>query len=111
MTATLAALLALAQDLAALREAVARGDAVLVDVRERSEWDAEHFPLARHLPLSRLKEGGFPEDLPKDKPVWVHCQSGVRSRTAAKLLKERGWDARALTQSYGKLKDAGVGSK
>lgn len=38
-------------------ERVAQGRAVLMDVREGSEWRAGHAPGALHLPLSRLEAG------------------------------------------------------
>lgn len=76
-------------------EAVRRtqaGDAVLVDVRERVEWNAGHAPQAVHLPLSRLMAYA---ELPKaagGRPVVAVCRSGHRSRQAARLLAARGHD-------------------
>ncbi|MFF7311669.1 rhodanese-like domain-containing protein [Streptomyces sp. NPDC008137] len=37
---------------------VTDGQAVLVDVRERQEWNAGHAPGVLHLPLTRLMAGG-----------------------------------------------------
>jgi hydroxyacylglutathione hydrolase len=62
--------------------------AATVDVRARSEWAAGHLPGAVNLPLgeldSRLAE------LPHDRPVILHCQSGARAAIAASLLRARG---------------------
>ncbi|AEJ38335.1 SirA family protein [Sulfobacillus acidophilus TPY] len=71
-------------------EALARsGQAVIVDVREASEYRAGHIPRAKHISLGqlvhRLKE------VPKDKTVVVVCRSGSRSSKAAELLAEAGF--------------------
>jgi rhodanese-related sulfurtransferase len=64
------------------RNRVQAGAAVLVDVRERVEWNAGHAPEAVHLPLSRLMAGA---QLPGSA-------AGHRSRQAARLLAARGVD-------------------
>lgn len=71
------------------RSRTADGTAVLLDVRETSEWDAGHAPGAVHLPLSALV-GGAPLPPPADRPVVVICRSGNRSRRAARVLADRG---------------------
>lgn len=54
-----------------VKKAVADGKAVLLDVREKSEWDDGHLKDAKLLPLSTLKAGAKAEDVarivPKDK--------------------------------------------
>ncbi|MEV0889196.1 rhodanese-like domain-containing protein [Streptomyces microflavus] len=68
-------------------------DAVLLDVRERPEWNAGHAPGAVHVPLSKLVAG---TDLPAEatgRPLVVICRSGHRSQQAAKLLNQRGAQA------------------
>jgi len=59
---------------------VAEGKAVLVDVREDSEWRAGHIPGAVHLPLSRFAQGTG--RLPRDRRVILYCLSGNRSGRA-----------------------------
>lgn len=59
---------------------VSEGKAVLVDVREESEWRSGHVPGAIHLPLSRFAEGVG--RLPRDKKVILYCLSGGRSGRA-----------------------------
>ncbi|MEV6162470.1 rhodanese-like domain-containing protein [Streptomyces sp. NPDC052052] len=68
----------------------ADGPAVLLDVRESSEWDAGHAPAALHLPLPRLAEGAPLPDSATGRPVVVICRSGNRSRHAARILADRG---------------------
>lgn len=64
---------------------------MLVDVRERDEWDAGHAPGATFLPLSELAER-FSE-LPADTRLLVVCHSGVRSARATEFLRGKGLDA------------------
>ncbi|RFU39554.1 rhodanese-like domain-containing protein [Actinomadura logoneensis] len=75
------------------RRRVADGEAVLLDVREGTEWKAGHAPEAVHLPLSRLASGAKLPAAARNKPVVVICRSGGRSRQAAQILAGRGVDA------------------
>jgi hydroxyacylglutathione hydrolase len=59
--------------------------ALLLDVRERSEWDAGHAPRAVHIPYEQIRERTH--ELPLDRPVVVYCASGVRSSLAASILE------------------------
>ena len=67
------------------------GDAVLLDVREDSEWEAGHAPMATSVPLAELPD--VIEDLPRDRLIICACRSGGRSLRAATYLSERGFDA------------------
>ncbi|MFI8361683.1 rhodanese-like domain-containing protein [Streptomyces sp. NPDC085612] len=71
----------------------ARGDAVLLDVRERAEWNAGHAPGAVHAPLSSLLGGAALPVAAQDRPLVVICRSGRRSRQAVGLLTGRGAEA------------------
>jgi 3-mercaptopyruvate sulfurtransferase SseA len=53
------------------RQAVAKGEAVLVDVRAKESYDAEHAKGAISLPLSELSSRMG--ELPKDKLVITYC--------------------------------------
>lgn len=85
--------------------------AVLVDVREKSEWDAGHIDGAIFLPLSELKNGVDKEKLagklPKEKIVYTHCVVGKRCLAAAEVLEKLGYDVRPLKPGYKELLDAG----
>ncbi len=77
----------------ALYQRMAAGEAVnLIDVRSPREYRSAHVAGARLLPLNTLtKEGvlnGRPSD--GDSPVYVICQSGVRSAAACARLAEQG---------------------
>ena len=68
-----------------------RPDAVIVDVREASEWEQGHLPGAIHISKSYIEqrcEGAIPD---RDAPVVLYCASGVRSLFAAQTLRELGY--------------------
>lgn len=85
--------------------------AVLVDVREKSEWDKGHIAGAILLPISELQAGLDPKTLakrlPKDRIIYTHCVIGKRSLTAAEILQKSGYEIRALKAGYKELLDAG----
>jgi phage shock protein E len=95
----------------AVKKAMADGKAVLVDVREDSEWADGHLKDARHMALSDLKAGvpadKLKETVPAGKVVYLHCASGRRCLAAADLLKKQGYDARPLKDGYEALLKAG----
>ena len=68
-------------------------NALLVDVRNPSEYDGGHIPGSMNFAMSRiLKEGedAFPD---KSVPMFVYCQSGARSARAGKLLDLMGYES------------------
>jgi hydroxyacylglutathione hydrolase len=65
-------------------------NAVVVDVRKKSEFDSEHVINAINIPLNQINQ--HLSELPKDKPFILHCAGGYRSMIAASILKQRGWD-------------------
>lgn len=69
------------------REA-ASGDAVVIDVREASEFAAGHLKQARFLPVITLP--GRLSEVPRDRRVIVQCEHGLRSASAASLLERAG---------------------
>jgi rhodanese-related sulfurtransferase len=81
------------------------GDAVVVDVREASEYRPGHVPGAANLPLSVLS--ARMTELPTDRPVYVICQSGGRSAQATALMRARGIDATSVTGGTGAWMAAG----
>lgn len=70
----------------------------LVDVRQPSEWDMGHIPSARYIFLPELlKRHG---ELDRDKPVVLYCGTGYRASIGASLLRNAGFNARAVPGSY-----------
>ena len=66
------------------------GDAfTLLDVRQPGEYEAEHLPGAKLIPLPEL--GARLAELDADKPTMVYCAIGGRSRIAAQVLAAKGF--------------------
>ena len=64
---------------------------VLLDVRERNEWNLGHLPNAIHIPRGSM-ETKVEALIPRDKHVVIYCQSGNRSAFAAETLQEMGYE-------------------
>lgn len=94
-----------------VKKAVADNKAVLLDVREKAEWERGHLRDAKFLALSALRRGVKADELdrllPKDKVIYCHCASGVRSLQAAYILKKNGYDVRPLKAGYKELVKSG----
>ena len=94
-----------------VKKALKDKKAVLLDVRERKEWDEGHLKDAALLPLTKLNKGATKEELdkliPKGSIVYLHCKAGGRCLTAAEVLKKHGYDARPLKDGYESLLKAG----
>jgi sulfur-carrier protein adenylyltransferase/sulfurtransferase len=65
------------------------GTYTLLDVRQPWEYEEDHLPGAKLVPLGDLKEGT--QSLNPSKPTLVYCAIGGRSRVAAQLLSGRGF--------------------
>ncbi|WP_048327535.1 rhodanese-like domain-containing protein [Streptococcus dysgalactiae] len=59
----------------------------LVDVRTRKEYQGGHIRQATNTPLSGLAQ--FRGD--KQEPLYVICQSGMRSKRACRFLANQGY--------------------
>jgi rhodanese-related sulfurtransferase len=83
-------------------DGAAAGDAVMIDVREREEWEAGHIPGALHLPLSLLQKNVNSFTPPPDGGSCVlYCQKGGRSRKAVEILLSAGFgNIRSLKGGY-----------
>jgi rhodanese-related sulfurtransferase len=77
-------------DVVKARELLVQG-ALLLDVREDSEFELGHAPEARHIPLSEVPD--YQNELPKDRQIVCVCRSGGRSARAANFLLENGFNA------------------
>ena len=61
----------------------------LIDVRTPREFEVEHIPGARLLPLSVLQRRS--RELPDDRPIVCVCRSGARSQSACEQLARQGF--------------------
>ena len=67
----------------------AAGGTLLVDVRAQTERSSGAIPRSLSLPLSQLSRRL--NELPRDRPLLVHCAGGYRSSIAASVLKAEGF--------------------
>lgn len=72
----------------AVNEKFQAGDVTVIDVRGHAEWEEGHLPGVPNIPVGYLAERL--DEIPRDRPVVVHCQSGSRSAIAASVLRANG---------------------
>ncbi len=83
-----------ARELASLSDESGDG-VVLVDVREPAEAAIDRLPAARLVPMHEILTGTT--ELPRDRPIILHCASGIRSARVAGYLLAHGYpDVRHL---------------
>ena len=66
-------------------------DYYLIDVREPSEFDIVRIPTSHLIPKQGFIDGSVLATLPQDKPIILHCKSGVRSAECLAILKSAGF--------------------
>ena len=69
----------------------AKEDFYLIDVREPSEHEIVSIPTAHLIPKQGFIDGSVLATLPQDKPIVLHCKSGVRSAECLAILKGAGF--------------------
>lgn len=74
------------------------GSVTLLDVRTAAEVARGRIEGTVHIPLDSLRERLG--ELPKDRPVYVHCHSGLRSYVACRILTGHGYDCYNLAGGY-----------
>ncbi|MBR3627779.1 MAG: rhodanese-like domain-containing protein [Elusimicrobia bacterium] len=74
----------------------------IVDMREEKEYIGNSFEKSINLPISKFWVGV--DNIPKDKPVYVFCESGYFSEEMVILLEERGYDATNILGGWEKIK-------
>jgi len=84
------------------------GNTVIVDVREKDEWDEEHIPDAIHLSRGMI-ELEIEEKVPDmSTTVIVHCGGGGSSALAAESLQKMGYkNVRSMAGGFKAWKAAG----
>lgn len=71
-----------------LKKHLNKKDVQIIDVRTESEYDNGHIKDVENIVLTSLEKNI--QKISKDKPVIVHCQSGVRAAMAYSILKRNG---------------------
>jgi hydroxyacylglutathione hydrolase len=80
---------------------------VVLDVRGEGEWNAGHIPGSLNLPLGYLEQRL--DEVPRNRPVIVHCQTGARAAMGASLLRARGFnDVRLFPGGFAEWRAAGL---
>ena len=74
------------------------GSATLLDVRTEGEYRRGHLNGFRNIPLDDLRE--HLDELERGKPVYVNCQTGLRSYLACRLLTQYGFSCSHLSGGY-----------
>jgi adenylyltransferase/sulfurtransferase len=69
----------------------AKDNFYLVDVREPSEFEIVRIPGSHLIPKQGFLDGTVLATLPQDKPIILHCKSGVRSAECLAILKSAGF--------------------
>ncbi len=98
------------ESLSQIKKKIDDQKAVLVDVREKKEWDEGHIEGAIFLPLSAVQDGLSKKELkklPKDKTLYVHCVVGKRALTVGNALEKYGYEIRVVKPGYKEMISAG----
>lgn len=75
------------------------GNMTLIDVRTAEEFDSGHIKGFFNIPVDELRE--HIEEFDIKKPVYVVCQSGLRSYIACCILSQHGFECYNLSGGYG----------
>jgi hydroxyacylglutathione hydrolase len=83
-----------------------RGSALVLDVRGASEHAAGALQGSLHIAYTRLATRL--RELPRDRPILVHCALGGRSAAASALLEREGFNATNVAGGFEGWRKAGV---
>jgi phage shock protein E len=87
------------------------GEATIIDVRDKDEWDEEHIPGAIHLSRGTV-ELDIEDKVPDTGAMLIcHCGGGGRSALAAESLQKMGYEnVRSMAGGFKAWKAAGLPS-
>jgi len=74
------------------------GSVTLLDIRTEEEYRSGHIPGFRNIPLDELRERL--SEIESGKPVYLTCQSGLRSYIACRILEANGYTVSHLAGGY-----------
>jgi rhodanese-related sulfurtransferase len=78
-------------DTTAALQLINHKEALVLDVREASEYKAGHVLKSKLLPLGKLNERISELEKFKERPIVVVCRSGSRSAAACAILAKQGF--------------------
>lgn len=85
-------------DVERARSLIEDGKVFVLDVRKRSEWNEGRIDEGHNISHTRLL--ARLDEVPRDRPILVHCKSGGRSARATALLLKHGYDAVNMAGGY-----------
>ena len=72
---------------------------LVLDVRNLGEYEVSHLKGALNIPVDELRFRL--DEVPRGRPIVVHCRSGFRSHLALRILKQNGFaEVRNLSGGY-----------
>lgn len=74
------------------------GSVTLLDTRTPAEYSRGSADGFRNIPVDELRERL--DEIPMDKPVYVMCQSGLRSYLSCRILEQNGYDCYNFSGGY-----------
>jgi rhodanese-related sulfurtransferase len=66
-------------------------DVVIIDVREKYEWNLGHVPEAIHIPVGSIRDQITTAVPDKNAKIGVYCAAGIRAGTAKQALCALGY--------------------
>jgi rhodanese-related sulfurtransferase len=98
--------------MATIKQKVESNEAILLDVREPTEWNAGHAKMAVSLPMSVVKKEAKRTEvlaqLDKSKPIYCHCMVGGRAMKFARMVQGTGLDVRPMKQKFEEISTSGL---
>lgn len=91
-----------------LMDQAKRGEAIVIDVRPRAEFDQAHLPFARSMPLDEIAQRIA--ELPKFAEIVAYCRGPfcLFAEEAAQLLKAKGRKVSKLLDGVAEWRAAGM---
>lgn len=85
------------------------GEALIIDVRDKDEWDEGHIPAGTHLSRGTI-ELDIEEKVPDlNAMIICHCGGGGRSALAVEILQKMGYkNVRSMAGGFKAWKTAGL---
>lgn len=93
-------------DFGELAEVLGNDRVLVLDVRQRAEFDSGHVRGAVNVALHELPDRLH--DLPSDRELWIHCASGYRASVAAALLDRRHRPVVLIDDNYDNAEKLGL---
>lgn len=95
-------------DVAAFDSLIQDEDIQRLDVRTLAEYSEGHIAKATNINVMDDSFASMADSLlQKDKPIAVYCRSGKRSKKAAEILSNKGYEVFELDKGFNAWQEAG----